>query len=334
MPYRFVIIGCGRIAGRHAQLAARQGILQAVCDILPERAEALAQAYGAKAYTDVNTLLTECQPDIAVICSPNGLHDEHALQALAAGCHVLCEKPMTLTLERGRRMVEAARAAGRKLFVVKQNRFNPPVQAVKALLDQGKLGPLLSFQLNCFWNRPPAYYQDTWKGSLDMDGGTLYTQFSHFIDLLYWFLGDVKAIQGQRENRSHRGVIEFEDQGMVLLELESGLKGSLQYSVNSYRKNMEGSITLFGEKGTVKIGGQYLNRLDHFEVEGETAPELPQAAGANQYGFYEGSMSNHDKVYAQLLQELASPQHQLVEAEEALRTVDIIERIYKACQLE
>lgn len=330
MSYRFAIIGCGRIAEKHARLAAQTGTVQAVCDILPHKAQQLARTFGARAYDTLETLLQQESIDVACICTPNGLHEAHAIQALERGCHVLCEKPLTLSVESGLKMIAAARKTGKKLFVVKQNRYNPPVVAVKTLLDQGKLGAIVGFQMNCFWNRPPSYFQDTWRGTLQLDGGTLYTQFSHFIDLLSWFLGDLKTVQGNRQNKLHKGIIEFEDQGAALLEMAGGARGTLQYSINCHQKNMEGSLTLFGEKGTLKIGGQYLNRLDHFEVDGEVAPVFPEGPGANQYGFYEGSMSNHDKVYAHLTEALEQQGKHLVEASEALKSIAMIETIYKA----
>lgn len=334
MSYRFAIIGCGRIAQRHAAHIASRGKLQAVCDIIPEKAQALAEKYGATPYFSLETLLANETLDVVCICTPNGLHAIHSIQALDAGFTVLCEKPMCLSLESGREMITAANKAGKRLFVVKQNRYNPPVVAVKALLDQQKLGTILSFQVNCFWNRPAAYFNDSWRGTTMLDGGTLYTQFSHFIDLLYWLLGDVQTASGTRCNSAHRQVIEFEDTGTALLQLESGAIGTLQYTLNSYHHNMEGSLTIFGSKGTVKIGGQYLNELDFFSVEGEPHPTLAAGNPPNQYGFYEGSMSNHDKVYDNLLSTLKDPAHPLVEAPEALKTVEIIEKIYAASPLQ
>jgi predicted dehydrogenase len=333
MDYRFAIIGCGHIGQRHAVQAASHGILEAVCDVAPDKAKALAGKYGAKAYESPADLLAATQPDIVSICTPNGLHAPHAIMALEAGCHVLCEKPMSISTASGLQMAAAADKAGKKLFVVKQNRYNPPVEAVKSLLDEGKLGRVHSFQLNCFWNRPVSYYTGSWHGTRELDGGILFTQFSHFIDLLYWLLGDVTKVQGLRANFEHGDAIAFEDTGMALLQLQNGVMGSLHYTVNSYQRNMEGSITIFGDRGTVKIGGQYLNQLTHFSVEGETLPRLPAGNAPNQYGFYEGSMSNHDKVYDHLIKALTDPSFRFVEASEALKTVEIIEKIYAASPL-
>jgi len=330
MAYRFAMIGCGQIGGRHARQIASHGILQAVCDVVPARAQELATAYKATPYFSPEDLFKTERPDVVSICTPNGLHAPHAIMALEAGCHVLCEKPMSISRESGLRMIAAAEKAGKKLFVVKQNRYNPPVETVKKLLEEGKLGRIQSFQVNCFWNRPAAYYKDSWHGSRELDGGILYTQFSHFIDLLYWLLGDVASVQGLRANYMHGESIDFEDTGIALLQLQSGAMGSLHYTVNSFQHNMEGSVTIFGERGTVKIGGQYLNQLTHFSVEGETLPDLPAGSTPNRYGFYEGSMSNHDKVYDRLIRALDDPSFRFVEASEALKTVEIIEKIYEA----
>lgn len=330
MHYRFALIGCGHIARRHACHIAAHGVLEAVCDTAPDRSRGLADQYGARAYASAADLLGAEKPDVVSICTPNGLHAEHAIMALEAGCHVLCEKPMCISQESGLRMIAAAEKAGKRLFVVKQNRYNPPVEAVKQLMDEGKLGAVHSFQVNCFWNRPPAYYKDSWHGTRDLDGGILFTQFSHFIDLLYWLLGEVKEVQGFRGNFTHGDSIAFEDTGAALMRMQNGAIGTLQYTVNSYQRNMEGSVTIFGERGTVKIGGQYLNHLDFFSVEGITAPVLPAGKPSNQYGFYEGSMSNHDKVYYHLIKALENPGYRFVEATEALKTIEIIEKIYSA----
>ena len=326
----FAIVGCGRIARRHAEQMARVGKLVAVCDTVEANARELAVAYGAAWYGSIEEMLQKA-PDAAIvsICTPNGLHAQHSILALEARRHVLCEKPLAIHSADAREMIAAATRADRKLFVVKQNRYNPPVEAVKQLLKEDKLGKIFSFQINCFWNRPHEYYVNSWKGSRHLDGGTLFTQFSHFIDLLYWFLGDVKNVQATIRNYEHP-TIEIEDSGVVLFEMAGGATGSLNYTVNSYRKNMEGSFTLFGEKGTVKIGGQYLNILEYQQTD-EAPLILPESGSqANHYGFYQGSMSNHDKVYQHLLKALHGPGYEFASALDGLKTVEIIEQIYAA----
>jgi predicted dehydrogenase len=237
---------------------------------------------------------------------------------------------MALTVADCSAMMDAASAAGKMLFIVKQNRFNPPIQAVKKLLDDNKLGKVYSIQLNCFWNRDAAYYHNSWKGTLALDGGTLFTQFSHFIDLLYWMIGDVENVQALLANHAHQNIIDFEDSGAVLLRFKNGATGTINYTVNSHHKNMEGSITIFAEKGTVKIGGEYLNRIDYQDIENYTIPPLPEGKGANQYGTYQGSMSNHDKVYENLVAFLEHKEPVYINSAEGLKTVEIIEMIYQA----
>ena len=328
---RFGLAGCGRIAQRHAEHINNKGILAAVCDTVPEKADALAKQYGAKPFYSMDEMLSAGEElDVVSICTPNGLHASHSIQALKAGFHVLCEKPMAITVEDCGDMIQAAERANKRLFAIKQNRYNPPVAAVKQLLDEGRLGKILSVQLNCFWNRNPDYYANSWKGTLKLDGGTLFTQFSHFIDLLYWLVGDVDKVQAYMGNFAHQGIIEFEDTGVVILQFRNGAIGSINYTVNSYQKNMEGSLTIFGEKGTVKIGGQYLNELEYQNIEGYRIENLPEGNKPNNYGNYTGSMSNHDKVYDNLIEVLQHGAAITTSSFEGLKTVEIIDKIYKA----
>jgi len=328
---KFGIIGCGRIAQRHAEHINNKGTLLAVCDTNREKADAMASKYGAIAYYSAEDMLKEAGAlDVVSVCSPNGLHAAHAIASLNAGFHVLCEKPMALTSYECGEMIKAAEHANKRLFAIKQNRFNPPVEAVKRVLDEGRLGKIYSIQLSCFWNRNPDYYHNSWKGTLKLDGGTLYTQFSHFIDLLYWMVGDVKEVKAMMGNYAHKGIIEFEDAGVVILEFYSGAIGTINYTVNSYGRNMEGSLTIFGEKGTIKIGGQYLNELEYQQIEGYTIENLPEGNKANNYGSYQGSMSNHDKVYDNLIEVLQNNASISTSSFEGLKTVEIIEKIYKS----
>lgn len=327
---RIALIGCGKIAQRHAAHINSKGILKAVCDVVKEKADLLASKYNARAYYDIGDLLKqEKEIDVVAVCTPNGLHASHSIQSLQAGFHVLCEKPMAIKVQQAKDMIEAANKAGKQLFIVKQNRYNPPVTAVKRALDEGRLGKVYSIQMNCFWNRDAGYYRDAWRGTLALDGGTLFTQFSHFIDLLYWMVGDVKEVTAIVANYAHKEIIEFEDTGVVLLEFVNGAVGTLNYTVNSYRKNMEGSLTLICEKGTVKIGGQYLNVLEYQNIDDYRIDYSSQTNLANDYGSYEGSMSNHDKVYDNLNDVLLHNAPVTTTAQEGLKTVEIIEKIYK-----
>jgi predicted dehydrogenase len=328
---KFGIVGCGRIAQRHSEHIIKKGELVAVCDIVEAKADELAKKYNAKAYYSIDELLAkETSIDVIAVCSPNGLHAEHSIKAVKAGRHVLCEKPLAISVADCGRMIEAAEKANKRLFAIKQNRYNPPVMAVKEAIDNGHLGKILSVQLNCFWNRNPDYYQNSWKGTMKLDGGTLYTQFSHFIDLLYWMVGDIREVQAYMGNFNHKDIIEFEDTGVVIVKFFNGALGSINYTVNSFEKNMEGSLTLFGEKGTVKIGGQYLNELEYQNIKDFRIENLPEGNHANNYGTYVGSMSNHDKVYDNLVEVLQKNAAITTSGYEGLKTVEIIEKIYNA----
>jgi predicted dehydrogenase len=328
--YTFAIVGCGQIARRHAEEIRRVGRLAAVCDTDDERAAELAAAYDAKPYPTLDALLREeTGLDVLSICTPNGLHAEHAIKALQAGVHVLCEKPMCITSVAGWQMADTAHFFRRKLFVVKQNRFNEPVRLLRRLLEENRLGMVYSFAVNGFWNRPEDYYRNTWRGSAELDGGILYTQFSHFIDLLYWLLGDLAEVKGFADRRTGKP-LAFPDTLALSVRTRSGVPGTLHFSINSFRHNREGSFTLFAEKGTVKIGGQYLNTLEWFDVEGMEAPVV-QAATANDYGYYQGSMSNHAQVYDGLVASLDQPATPVLpEAIEAIHTIQMIEQIHAA----
>ena len=327
----FGIIGCGRIGIRHAEHINNLGNVVAVCDIDLKKAKALAFSSDAHYFDDVNKLLaSSTEIDVISVCTPNGLHAEHSIKALETGHHVLCEKPMAITSQDCSKMIQAAERNNRRLFVVKQNRFNPPVTAVKKLIDEGKLGKILSIQLSCFWNRNAQYYTDSWKGTKDLDGGTLFTQFSHFIDLLFWLIGDVKKLSAITKNSLHKGIIDFEDSGVVILEFEQGAIGTINYNVNSYQKNMEGSLTIFGSLGTVKIGGQYLNELEYQNIKDLEIKNLPPGNAANNYGQYQGSMSNHDLVYKNLIDVLLNNTSINATMFDGFKTVEIIENIYES----
>lgn len=328
----FALIGCGRIAQRHAEHINTNCNLKAVCDIDSNKANELAQKYNSKSYCDIDELL-EAEKDIDVIsiCTPNGLHAAHTIKSLKTGHHVLVEKPMALSVVDCGEMIKAAERANKRLFVVKQNRFNPPVVKLKELLDEGKLGNIFSVQLNCFWNRNVEYYINSdWKGSKNLDGGTLFTQFSHFIDLLYWLIGDVKEVHSIYDNYKHKETIEFEDTGVSILKFNSGAIGTINFSINSYGKNMEGSITIFGEYGTIKIGGQYLNEIEYQMIDGMEKIVVDKGNPPNNYGTYFGSMSNHGEVYKNLIDVLNNHGVISTNCYEGLKTVEIIEKIYSS----
>jgi UDP-N-acetyl-2-amino-2-deoxyglucuronate dehydrogenase len=329
---KFAIVGCGRIAERHAEQINRLAVLNAVCDKIESKAISFGDRYGAKVYTGIDELLKNEQDiDVISVCTPNGLHSEHSIKAFRNGFHVLCEKPMAISVYDCGEMIKEAEKANRRLFVVKQNRYNPPVRALKEAIDSNRLGKIFSVQLNCFWNRNPEYYSHSdWKGTLKLDGGTLFTQFSHFIDLLYWIFGDVKKTEAVTRNFNHDDIIEFEDSGVAIIEFYNGIIGTINYTVNSFSKNMEGSLTVFGENGTVKIGGQYLNEMEYQNIKNFKIENLPAGNPPNNYGQYVGSMSNHDKVYENVIDVLMNNGSIGTNGFEGLKTVEIIDKIYSA----
>lgn len=329
---RFAIIGCGRIAQRHAEHIVNNGVLVAVCDKVQSKADELALKYNCNAYINIDDLLAnEKDVDVVSVCSPNGLHAEHTIKALNAGFHVLCEKPMAINVHDCGMMIQEAERANKRLFIVKQNRFNPPLKALKELIQSNKLGKIFSIQLNCFWNRNNDYYIDSdWKGKKQLDGGTLFTQFSHFIDLLYWMIGDINEVYAFGNNFMHKGIIEFEDTGVVALRFYNGVLGTINYTVNAYAKNMEGSITVFGDKGTVKAGGQYLNVFEYQSIENYEIKDLPKGNPPNNYGQYLGSMSNHGDVYKNIADVLHNDGIIATNGFEGLKTVEIIDKIYRS----
>ncbi len=330
---QFAIIGCGKIAQRHAAEIVKHGDLAGVCDIVKNKADMLGTQYNARPYYTIEDLLDhEKGLDIVSICTPNGLHALHTIKALKAGKHVLCEKPLCISSADAKTMNEAAIKAGKKLFVVKSTRYNPALVSLKKILDENRLGKLYSFQLNCFWNRPGEYYADSWRGSKDLDGGTLFTQFSHYIDALLWLLGDIREVSGFRKNLAHRDTIEFEDTGAVAIEMANGMTGGLNWSINTFQKNMEVSLTILAEKGSLRIGGEYMNQVE-YQLSDQVIIDDPVPGNANDYGFYKGSMSNHGKIYENLIRALEDNSHPFANAEDGMKTVETIERIYKSVPL-
>jgi UDP-N-acetyl-2-amino-2-deoxyglucuronate dehydrogenase len=328
---KFGIIGCGRIAQRHAEhIKNTPGCeLVATCDNISDKASELANKYNVLSYETISEFLENKDIDVVSVCTPNGLHAEHSIASLIAGKHVLCEKPMAISTHDCGEMIQAAEKTNKRLFIIKQNRYNPPVVAVKNLIENGQLGKISNVQLSCFWNRNENYYSNSWKGTKELDGGTLFTQFSHFVDLLYYLIGDIKEVEAFGDNFQHQDIIEFEDTGVAIFKFYNGALGTMNYTVNSYQKNMEGSLTIFGDKGSVKIGGQYINELEYQNIEGFEILNLEKGNKANNYGEYQGSMSNHDKVYENLVQVLVNGASATTNMFEGLKTVEIIEKIYK-----
>lgn len=329
MMYKFAIIGCGRIAPRHAENILKLGELSAVCDIIPEKVKKIATKYNAKYYLSFDDLLkSEPAVDVVSICTPNGLHAEHVIKSLQAGKHVLCEKPLCITSAAAWQIIETEKYSGKKLFVVKSSRYNPLLQQLKKSIDDNELGIIYSFQLSCFWNRPEEYYID-WRGKMFPDGGTLYTQFSHYVDALLWLFGGISEVSGYTGNFAHQSSIEFEDTGVAVLQMNSGSLGTLNWSVNTYKKNHEIALTIIAEHGTISLGGEYLNKII-YQNSKHLSLNDQHVNPSTDYGFYKGSMSNHNEIYKNLIEALQNSDHPFANAFDGLRTVEAIEKIYKA----
>src|SRR5690606_24781010 len=271
----FAIIGLGNIGRRHAGhiLNNPNARLAAVCDINPEVQQFLPVYIPL--YASLDAMLEQHGLVVVNICTSNYLHAPHTMSALRAGYHTVVEKPMALSTLECTQMIGAAAEAGKMIFAVKQNRYNPPVQAVKQLINEGRLGKIFMIQVNCFWNRSDAYYaESSWRGKKIMDGGCLFTQFSHFVDILYYLNGDIDCISGMIENFNHQSNTEFEDSGLFCMKAKNGALVNFTFSTCAYQKNMEGSITILAEKGTVKIGGQYLNTIDYQCIEDLELPQI------------------------------------------------------------
>jgi predicted dehydrogenase len=211
-----------------------------------------------------------------------------------------------------------------------QNRYSPPSVWLKEIIDSGRLGEIFIVDINCYWNRDERYYAKAgWKGTKDLDGGTLFTQFSHFIDIMYWLFGDIDNITGRFADFNHKATTDFEDSGMVNFEFINGGIGSLNYSTSVWGSNLESSMTIIGSKGSVKVGGQYMNEVEFCNIENYEMPELPEASPANDYGSYKGSAANHHFIIQNVVDTLRNRNVATTNALEGLKVVDIIERIYK-----
>lgn len=331
MSYQFAIAGCGHIGKRHAAHIANSAKLMAVCDIVPEKANELGGLYGCPAFYTLEDMLSAMPGlDIVNICTPNYLHEDHTVAVLNAGHHAVVEKPMAISAASCKKMITAAKSSGKEIFVVKQNRYNPPVQVVKDLIHNGALGRIVQANVNCFWNRDKSYYTGSdWKGVKQKDGGILFTQFSHFIDVLFYLLGPMKAVSGSSDNFLHDGITDFEDSAAFILRSDQGSIISFNASTCAYKKNMEGSITLLAENGSVKIGGQYMNTIEQSNIRDIILPLINIQEQNNQYGHYEGSMSNHHLVIQNVIDTLDGKSAAMTSAEEGLQVVQLIEEMYR-----
>lgn len=332
---RFAVVGCGHIGKRHMEMILRDpnAELVAACDILPYQNLKLSGLIGESHFVPtIELLLSGFDFDVLSICTPNGLHASMAVEALETGHHVVIEKPMALNTADARRIIESAREHEKEVFCVMQNRYSPPSVWIKEMVDSGRLGDIYMVQVNCYWNRDERYYKPgNWHGDAQLDGGTLFTQFSHFVDLMYWLFGEIQNIQARFNDFNHQRLTDFEDSGIISFEFKKGGVGMLNYSTSVYDTNFESSVTIIAEKGTIKIGGQYMNQVEYCHVKDYEMPVLPPTNPGNDYGAYKGSAQNHHYVIENVVDVLKNNQQESIttNAQDGYKVVEMIELIYR-----
>lgn len=328
---KFAVVGCGHIGKRHAEMISRdpRAELTALCDILPKDKLGI-ESYDVPLFASLEALLAaDIEFDVLNICTPNGYHAPMAVTALNQGKHVVLEKPMALSIKDAEQVLFAGLKNNKQIFCVMQNRYSPPSVWIKDMVDSGRLGKIYMVQLNCYWNRDERYYKPSgWHGTKDLDGGTLFTQFSHFIDIMYWLFGDITDIQASFNDFCHQELTTFEDSGVVQFEFLKGGIGCLNYSTAVWDKNLESSMTIVAENGSIKIGGQYMNEVEYCHVKDYMMPELAPTNPGNDYGAYKGSAQNHNYVIENVVKTLNEGSKITTNALEGLKVVEIIERIY------
>jgi UDP-N-acetyl-2-amino-2-deoxyglucuronate dehydrogenase len=335
---KFVIVGTGHIGKRHAEMIERneEAELVALIDILPKEKLNL-EKFNVPVFNSLEAFFSSgIESDVVNICTPNGYHSAMALKALENKKHVVIEKPMALSKAEAEKVIFKALHAQRQVFCVMQNRYSPPSVWLKDILDQGILGKIFMVQVNCFWNRDDRYYKPNaqsgrpsgWHGTKDLDGGTLFTQFSHFIDLMYWYFGDITNIHARLRDFKHEKTTDFEDSGFISFDFTEGGIGSINYSTAVWDKNLESSIMIVAENGSVKVGGQYMNEVEYCHIKDYTLPDLAPTNPGNDYGAYKGSAQNHNFVIENIVDVLNNRKSISVNALEGLKVVEIIERIY------
>ncbi len=329
---RAALVGCGRISERHFDALANHTKdleLVAVCDSDLSRLDVHADKLKVEGFTSYSSLLQKSEADLVILCTPSGLHPEQAIQASESGKHVMTEKPMATRWGDGKQMVAAADQAGTHLFVVKQNRTNPTLMLLKSAIDQGRFGRIFMVNVNVFWSRPQSYYSSAkWRGTWEFDGGALMNQASHYIDLMDWLVGPVESVQAFTATLARN--IEVEDTAVVNVRWRSGALGSANVTMLAYNKNFEGSITILGEKGTVRLGGVALNKIDHWEFEtthAEDAKVKDASYGTDSvYGF------GHRAYYANVIQALRGEATPQTDGREGLRSLELLIASYKSAR--
>ena len=332
-PVKFAVIGCGHIGKRHAEMICRnpKAALVALIDV-KEKSSLNINAYNVPFFQSLEDFLQSgIAADVINIATPNGLHAQQALQCLNAQKNIVIEKPIAITKADAEKIIFKALNVHKYVFAVMQNRYSPPSVWIKEMIESGKLGKIFMVQMNCYWNRDERYYKkDAWHGTKKLDGGSLFTQFSHFVDIFYWLFGDIQNIQTKLRCFNHEGLTEFEDSGLVTFDIVNGGIGSINFSTSVWNKNMESSMTIIAENGSIKIGGQYMEQIEYCHVKDYTMPQLPKTNPGNDYGGYQGSAANHAYVIENVIDVIHSNSSITTNALEGLKVVDIIERIYAA----
>ena len=329
---RFALVGCGRIAQNHFDAIrkhAERAELVAVCDTDPGALQKAVDRTGAAAYAEIKEMLKRCDADAVVLCTPSGLHSSQAIDVAAARRHVVTEKPMATRWGDGLRMVRACDDAGVRLFVVKQNRRNATLQLLKRAIDLRRFGRIYMVTINVFWSRPQSYYDGAkWRGTWEFDGGAFMNQASHYVDLLDWLVGPVESVMAYTGTLARR--IEVEDTGVAALKWRNGAMGSINVTMLTYPKNLEGSITILGETGTVRIGGAAVNEIQLWEF--LTPHDMDrQIADANYettsvYGF------GHPLYYDNVIRTLRGEADAETDGREGLRSLELLIALYKSAR--
>jgi UDP-N-acetyl-2-amino-2-deoxyglucuronate dehydrogenase len=334
-PVRFAVVGCGHIGKRHAEMISRNNDAELVALADIQKKENLGiDRYQVPFFNSLEEFIqNKVDADVVVIATPNGYHALQAMKCLSAGYNVVVEKPMALRRRDAEMLIFKALQANRHVFAVMQNRYSPPSMWLKEMIDSGILGDIYMVQLNCYWNRDERYYKpDSWHGSRSLDGGTLYTQFSHFIDIMYWLMGDIENIHSNITCNNHHHLTDFEDSGFVTFDFCNGGTGSLNFSTSVWDRNLESSMTIIAENGSIKVGGQYMNEVEYCHVRDYVMPVLAPTNPGNDYGAYKGSAANHHYIVENVINVLRGHSTITTNALEGLKVVDIIERIYAAAK--
>ena len=329
--FRIALVGCGRISKNHFNAIRKvDGLdLVAVCDSDPKRAEEAATEQNVACFTSYERMLAESNADVVTIATPSGLHTDQGVQAAQAGKHVVMEKPMAISLTGADALVHACDKAGVKLFVVKQNRLNPPIQLLKRAVDRGRFGRIFLANCTVHWARPQEYYdQAPWRGTWEFDGGAFMNQASHYVDLIQWLMGPVESVMAKTATLARR--IETEDTGVAILKFRSGALGTIEVTMLAYPRNLEGSVTILGEKGSVKIGGTAVNKVENWQfAEYDDDDKAVQDADTNPPNVYG---LGHEGYYRNVLAVLRGEAKPDTDGRAGRKSLELILGIYESAK--